>query len=466
MTKLVRDRLPLATILPFSLPSMAFYSVSLALVVYLPNYFTRDLMVSLSIVGGVWMAVRLLDAPVDILLSLAMDRTRTIIGRYRLWLIAGTPVLMLATWRLFMAPAHFSAGYLLLWLFVFYLGNSATTLAHPAWGANLASSYNDRSRLFGILAAVGTCGTILAMGFEAFSKQLHLSEVGAVRAMGWLVISILPLCVAIASAATPEPIAAQSARRRRIDPKSLWRVISRPGVLRLFGSQMAVTLGPGWMSAIYLFFFQDARRFTRPQATLLLAAYILAQIPGSLLVSALAQRIGKHRALIACTCGFSLGVLSIFIIPKANFLATLPALLWCGTMAAGFGLMISAMLADVSDEIRLEVGEQHTSLVYAVNGLAVKIAGALSIGIAFPLLQWLGYHARGPNTPAAITHLEISFLAGPIFFVMLGGACVIGWKLDARRHAEIRLRLDARDAEEAASLEAPLAAVQGPTLAV
>jgi hypothetical protein len=29
---------------------------------------------------------------------------------------------------------------------------------------------------------------------------------------------------------------------------------------------------------------------------------------------------------------------------------------------------------------------------------------------------------------------------------MLGGACFIGWKLDARRHGEIRAALDARDA--------------------
>ena len=30
---------------------------------------------------------------------------------------------------------------------------------------------------------------------------------------------------------------------------------------------------------------------------------------------------------------------------------------------------------------------------------------------------------------------------------MLGGACFIGWKLDAVRHGEIREQLDARDAQ-------------------
>ena len=45
------------------------------------------------------------------------------------------------------------------------------------------------------------------------------------------------------------------------------------------------------------------------------------------------------------------------------------------------------------------------------------------------------------------------FIDRPIFaavvsivFVILGGACVVGWKLDADRHAGVRAQLDARDA--------------------
>ena len=48
--------------------------------------------------------------------------------------------------------------------------------------------------------------------------------------------------------------------------------------------------------------------------------------------------------------------------------------------------------------------------------------------------------------PEAIRSLELAYIVGPIIFVMLGGACVIGWRLDATRHADIRRRLDARDA--------------------
>jgi Na+/melibiose symporter-like transporter len=152
---------------------------------------------------------------------------------------------------------------------------------------------------------------------------------------------------------------------------------------------------------------------------------------------------------------YSIALASIFPLPRGDFLATVPVFVVCGMAASGFQLTISAMLGDVGDDIRLAKGKQLISLVYAVNGLASKIAAAFSIGITFPLLQALGYNPRGRafNTPASIHNLELSYLIGPILFVMLGAACVIGWRIDAKRHAEIREQLEARDA----ALEAELA---------
>ncbi|MFI4936365.1 MAG: MFS transporter [Caulobacterales bacterium] len=174
----------------------------------------------------------------------------------------------------------------------------------------------------------------------------------------------------------------------------------------------------------------------------------MVQVPGAFLAAAIARWIGKHRALMVSTTAFSLGVITIFFIPHRAMLPTALMMVWCGVAAIGFGLTISAMLADVGDEIRLEQGKERISLVYAVNGLAAKIAAALSIGVTYPLLDWLHFNpAEGAvNTPAALHNLELSFLVGPIVFVMLGGACVIGWRLDAERHAEIRELLEARDA--------------------
>ncbi|MBV8594317.1 MAG: MFS transporter, partial [Caulobacteraceae bacterium] len=146
---------------------------------------------------------------------------------------------------------------------------------------------------------------------------------------------------------------------------------------------------------------------------------------------------------------------AIFVVPKGNLLAHLPIMLWCGAMAAGFGLMVQAMLADVGDEIRLAQGRTRMSLLYALNGLAQKIAAAFSIGLTFPLLAGLGYRAAegAANSPRAIENLTVAFIGGPIVFVMLGGACLIGWRLDAGRQETTRQALAARESSVARALD-------------
>ena len=111
--------------------------------------------------------------------------------------------------------------------------------------------------------------------------------------------------------------------------------------------------------------------------------------------------------------------------------------------------MIRAMLADVGDAVRLDQGRERISLLYSTNALAQKIAAAFAIGLTYPLLAAIGFNPveHGANTVAAINNLQLTFICGPILFVMLGGACLIGWRLDAGRHEEIRRQLEVRDRE-------------------
>jgi Na+/melibiose symporter-like transporter len=119
-----------------------------------------------------------------------------------------------------------------------------------------------------------------------------------------------------------------------------------------------------------------------------------------------------------------------------------------GFLAAGFNVLTRAMTADIADEVRLEQGRERSGLLYAMTVMTTKIAGAFSIGLTFFVLSRVGYIAKegAVNTPQAIHNLELAYLIGPIVFVMLGGACMIGYRLGAERHAEIRRQLDERDA--------------------
>jgi len=441
------ERLSFATLLPFCAPYLVLGAMDLAVFVYLPQYFAGHLGVGTGLIGGVWMGVRLFDIVIDVLLAVLMDRTRTPLGRYRVWLPAGAPILMLGLYKLYMAPAGFGAGYLLTWLLVMYLGYSMVYLSQSAWGARLATRYHERSRMFGTMTAVGVVGAIGILVISIMARRFGLTDATSVPAMGWAMIIALPLTVALATLRTREKIAPAVAGPR-FSLADVWNLLTNPDLQRLFFSQFCLTLGPGWMAAMYLFFFKAARGFTTAEASVLLGFYALAQLPGAVLATKLSRAIGKHRTLMVASTGFSLGLLSIMIVPKASLLAAAPALAWSGLTAGAFNLMIRAMLADVGDAVRLEQGQERISLLYSTNALAQKIAAAFAIGLTFPLLAAIGFQPaeHAVNTPGAVGNLQLMFIGGPIVFVMLGGACLIGWRLDARRHDEIRVELEARDA--------------------
>jgi Na+/melibiose symporter-like transporter len=174
----------------------------------------------------------------------------------------------------------------------------------------------------------------------------------------------------------------------------------------------------------------------------------VAGVAGAGLLSVLAQRLGKHRTLMLTSTGYSLGLVALAFLPKAAFGLAAIFMFMMGFLASSFPLLDRAMVADVGDAVRLEQGKHRVALLYAMITTTQKIAGALSIGLSYTVLGWIGYQAKegAANTASAIFGMQLVYLIGPVVFVMLGGACFIGYKLDSRRHAEIRADLERLDA--------------------
>jgi Na+/melibiose symporter-like transporter len=394
------------------------------------------------------MAVRLIDTVFDPLIGVAMDRTRSRLGRYRLWLAAGAPILMLAVFMLFNAPGPVSYLYLIGWLFAYYIGTSLITLSHASWASVIASNYNERSRVFGAMQLISIIGATIALLLPvAMARHDGSSGSGDVGAMGWFVFWVAPAGIVLALLRTPERIVPE-ATGERFRLRDYWVMISRPDMRRIIIAEFCLALGPGWMAALYLFYFHDARGFTIANASLLLLIYIVAGVAGAPSLSFVATRLGKHRTLMCASTGYSLGLVALAFLPRAEFLLAAIFMFVMGFLASGFPLLDRAMVADVGDAVRLEQGKSRIGLLYAMITTVLKVAGALSIGLSFTVLGWIGYQAKegAANTPAAIHGMELVYLIGPVVFVMLGGACFIGYKLDSKRHGEIRAQLDLRDA--------------------
>jgi Na+/melibiose symporter-like transporter len=447
--------LSLATVMTFASASIPVGALTLAATVHLPRYFAAELGLSLALVGTVFALVRFIDIPVDAVMGLAMDRTRTRFGRYRIWMAVGAPVLMLGFYMLLMSSTGVGALYLGAWLLVMYVGYSGIYLSHLAWAGRLAATYTERSRVFGAITGLSVIGAIAVLLIPVVMTQAGATDAEGVRAMIWFIIASAGVTCLLVVATSPEKIARDHSAHFTL--KDYAALFTRGNVIRLLAADLLVTLGPGWMAALYLFYFKDSRGFDTAEANLLLLIYVVAGFAGAPLAAWLANRISKHRALMVNTSIYSLGLILVPFLPAGNFLAFAPGMFLVGAMAAGFTVMIRAICADIADELRLDSGREWMGLMYAGITATSKLATAGAIFLTFNVLAAVGYVAQAGsvNTPEAIRGLEIAYIVGPIIFVMAAGACFIGYKLSAERHAEIRRKLEERDTllDPAASLE-------------
>jgi Na+/melibiose symporter-like transporter len=129
-----------------------------------------------------------------------------------------------------------------------------------------------------------------------------------------------------------------------------------------------------------------------------------------------------------------------------------------GFVASSFVLLVRAMVADIVDEVRLETGQDLTSLMFSLVTTTSKVGATITVLIVFPILQLVHYNGKegAVNTPDAIFGLEMCYLFAPIILVFGGGAALLGYKLDARRHEEIRAALEERERVSVAAAEESL----------
>ena len=451
------ERLPLHTVIAYSLLAMPYAGLLLSIGLLMPRFYAGQMKVTLAAVGGAFLVVRLLDICLDPVVGLLMDRVRTPIGRYRPWVIAGAIVLVFSIYKAFNPPAGVGVGYLILWLLVVYAGYSMYVLGQAAWGASIAVNYNDRSRTYGWMQAIGVIASIgLLMLAQITGHRVQFGANSSMSTIGWILIAMVPICTVIALMFTPERPDGKVARPK-FTLNDYLTAISRPDMRRIIATDLVLTLGVGTTAPIYIFFFHDAKGFSIANTSSLLVFYTGAGLLGSPAWAKIAHMIGKHRAIQAACVTYAIAQTGLMMLPKAQYLPTALFMFIVGGCASAFVPLIRAMVADVSDEIRLDTERDLTSCLYAMVTTTQKIGLAISVAIILPVLGMIGYQAGegAHNTPQAIFGLQMCYLFAPIIFVFLGLVVLFGYKLDAAKHATIRAALEAREGliDEAASLE-------------
>lgn len=447
------DRRSNWTLAALAAPCLPLAGLGLPLVVYLPEYYASELGLSLSAVGAAFMAVRFLDMAFDPYIGGVMDRTRSRFGRFKLWFAISAPLLMLASFMLFMAKPGVSTLYLWIWLLVVYAGVSIAGLSQLAWAAVLSPQYDQRSRIYAWWQAGNVLGMILVLTLPALLPLMGVKvHAAGVQAMGWFIVILMPITVALALWRVPEPQV--TSEKRKSGFREYLALFKRPTVVRILVADLLIGTGPAITGALFFFFFGRVKGFTHGEASLLLLIYFIGGLVGAPVWTWLSYRISKHRALAVSGFVYAAMTMCSLMIPQGSMPVAAVLMFLIGVPYAAGAFLLRAMMADIGDEERLESGVDRTGLLYAILAGTVKIGSAAAVGISFPLLQAMGFDPKGQGVDAGLQGLAILFCAVPAGMSVLASLIVWRFPLTAERHAQIREALAARDLQEPGLAEA------------
>ena len=437
------------TLAAFAAPCLPLTGVGLPIVVYLPPYYASTLGLDLAMTGLLFSLVRWLDLPLDLVFGHQIDRTHTRIGRFRPWLLGGGLVMMLGVALVFFAAPGITPLRALLGLLLMYGGFSAAQVAHTSWGQALSSDYHERSRIFGWWQLGNMIGLIGLLAVPVLAAALAPrfgwtpgSALG-IHGMGWVLIGLLPVALILVSLLVPDGPPRHAAPHGWGD---IWSALKLPLLRRILLIDLFASLAPGFGGALLIFFFESARGVPVEQARLLLLFYFAAGLIGAPLWGWVARRTSKHQAVMWSIGSYAVLHAMLVLLPAGNFWLAAAGMLFAGIPAVAPPFLVRAMLADVADAETLATGKGNAGLYYAVLVGVQKLGYAIPVGIAFVVLDLVGFDAKAgtANNPAAISGLTMLFLGPPVLSAIVAAWLARGWTITAEAQAATAAALAGR----------------------
>jgi Na+/melibiose symporter-like transporter len=407
----------------YGLPGLPLAMLGLPLYVYLPTFYAQDLGLSLAVVGTVLLIARALDVITDPLIGLLSDRGLVSgLGR-KGFVLLGVPVLLVGVEFLFRPGDQPGALHLLTWTLVAYLGWTVVSVPYNAWGAEVPRSYHERTRLAASREGFMILGTFAAVAVPALMGIADQAATTLER-FATLLWVLVPLAVLAAIAHVPAgPKAAAPPQARRDE----WQALkaNRPA-RRLMLAYLLNGIANGLPATLFLLFVTHnlkAPEWSGP----LLAAYFLSGVLALPLWLFLARRIDKQRSWAASMLLASLAFVTVPFLGPGDVGLFLVICLVSG-LSLGADLALPASIqADVAADHHARSGRQRSGVLFGLWGMLTKLALALAVGIAFPVLEFSGFSTERPESAPPVLMLGLLYGGLPVAFKLV--AAWLAWNL-------------------------------------
>ncbi|KAB7672108.1 MFS transporter [Bacillus sp. B1-b2] len=419
---------------------------------YLTIYYTDVVGIAPAVIAMIMLLSRIWDGINDPLLGALADRTKSKHGRFRPYILYGTPFLALFSVLAFTSPGFLeSMGAKIAWAVFTYVGLSmlytVVNIPYGSLSAVMSSNQGERTALMSYRMTFTNLGSVL-LSIASMPLIIFFSggDEGSLTGNGYTMTAVVLAVIAIPLFYilffnTKEVIKPLNNEKIPFATSFVSVLSSKSLILIFFMLLTSLTAFFGRMGVQIYYYIYVIKRMDLIAIFMPLPA--IGAVLGILIFTRFGTKIGKKNLLYISYFFSAVFLMILYFIDFSNITMLLVVTFLYGL--AQFGTpIVMAMIPDAIDELEYKKGIRLDGTAFAATSLATKFASALGGAVTVALLGSFGYVANAEQTTEAIAgiNLVVNILPGICF--LLAMIPVFLYKLDDNKSSEIRDKLNAQ----------------------
>ena len=420
--------------------------------IFILPFYADDLGLGLSLVGILFFLGRFTDILTDPVMGVLIDKFPSKWGKHKLWIFLSAPVFMAATYLIFLPITIQPTGlYFFGCLFLIYSAFTLSSITQLSWASFLAPDYDDRTKLLTLRELMSLFGMFSVIAIPAFVEINDPSLQAKVNAIGIFILLVIPLITLNALRNVPDSV--QSTPREKLtNPfKDFRGLFSNKMLNKVVTAAVLIAFCMSLNGALYLIWMEVVIELPEYSSRLMLAYYIISVL-GLSIWRYLGIKTSKHLAA-GISCIYAIVVLTIGFIGYwfIKDLADFPKLIAVGSFIVLYGFafsgplpLINAIVADISDKLNLEVGENISGTVFSYLTTLTKVGFALAAVIPYLVLEMLwGFDISMGIENSSSSKMAIFYIYTfvPIVSYSIAAYLLFSHSLSREEHAKIKANL-------------------------
>ena len=393
----------------FSFPA----AISLLIMqIYIPSFIAEIGIFSLTTIGIIFFAARLIDMVSDLLVGYASDKTPPEYGRRRIWILIGTPIFLLIFYQLLAIPT--TAWSLFFITALWYIAGTCMIVPYYTWGTEIETGYNAHTKYTGTRVIFGLIGTLCALILPTLlMPDAPLDEI---LNFNLIFITFFFFMAIVLLIFLPDAgrVDAESTNLRDII------LIFKKGspFNQLIISQLFNGIANALPATLFVFFTTYVLKRPDLAGPLLVFYFLAATISVPIWVK-LTNIWPKERCWKIAMVTAAVTFLAVLLVDEKTISLFVVITIITGMMAGADLSIPASMLADIIDDDANKTGYRRPGINFAVWGTTSKLTFAFAIVIAFSLLGMEIFEPSEENTLVDTNWLIILYaLLPPIFKIV------------------------------------------------